>query len=342
MPLSVLRSIARSSLILLLLACRGSAEFDSSISVLISVADQRMAVLREGELVAKYPISTSKFGLGDTFGSYKTPLGELRVCEKIGDGLPRGAVMKGREATGEVLPINAPGRDPIVTRILWLDGHESQNRNARARGIYIHGTPEENRLGEPVSWGCIRMRSKDVVSLFEMVSIGTSVTIATSPLPGFPKHRPRDASEILLAERSASPFTLIEMLHMETTARKGFENPELDGAPVLTARGGIAEAMKASILYAGLAPATRVPKERATPKETPPPRRRRAIVLETPVLPELVLQEVFLLTLGSLRQMDTLSEALLQNMETNAPHALAYREEPHAGGDQAPTEESPE
>jgi lipoprotein-anchoring transpeptidase ErfK/SrfK len=91
-------------------------------------------------------------------------------------------VFKERKQTGEVLPPNAPGRDPIVTRILWLRGLESQNINSFQRCIYIHGTTEEKFLGKPVSWGCIRMKSKDVVKVFESVDIGTKVEILQKPL----------------------------------------------------------------------------------------------------------------------------------------------------------------
>ena len=98
-----------------MLANRAGAESDLvPVDVLISVADQKMLVLREGGWVKKYKISTSRFGIGDTFGSYKTPAGRLRVWEKLGGDLPSGAVIKHREATGEILPANAPGRDPIV------------------------------------------------------------------------------------------------------------------------------------------------------------------------------------------------------------------------------------
>jgi len=77
---------------------------------------------------------------------------------------------------------NSPGRDPIVTRILWLRGLESQNANAFARDIYIHGTPEEWRIGSPASYGCIRMRSSDIVQLYNIVGIGAAVTIVNTPL----------------------------------------------------------------------------------------------------------------------------------------------------------------
>ncbi|MEI8341430.1 MAG: L,D-transpeptidase [Verrucomicrobiota bacterium] len=156
--------------------------FDFGPEVFISVRDQELAVVNNNETIAKYRISTSKFGIGDSFGSYKTPSGMLWVCNKIGDRLPSGAVIKSRSATGEVLNPNAPGRDPIVTRVIWLRGLEGQNQNAYARCIYIHGTTEERTLGRPASFGCIRMRSKDVITLYDVVRIGTHVTISEKPI----------------------------------------------------------------------------------------------------------------------------------------------------------------
>jgi lipoprotein-anchoring transpeptidase ErfK/SrfK len=151
-------------------------------SIFISAHDQKLAVVEKGEVVAKYPISTSKYGLGDSQGSYKTPLGNLWVSNKIGDNLPLGAVIRHRSATGEVLAPNAPGRDPIVTRVIWLSGLEAQNKNAYGRCIYIHGTPEERNLGKPSSYGCIRMRSKDVVDVYKLVRVGTRITISEKSL----------------------------------------------------------------------------------------------------------------------------------------------------------------
>jgi hypothetical protein len=155
--------------------------------MIISVPDQKMLVLTDGQPVALYPISTSKFGTGDREGSYTTPLGHLCVRKKIGEGAPLGAVFHSRRPTGEVLAPNAPGRDPIVTRILWLDGLESHNRNAFSRCIYIHGTPEESRLGSPVSYGCIRMSSADVAKLYDLVGAGARVNIVTESLNLNPK-----------------------------------------------------------------------------------------------------------------------------------------------------------
>jgi L,D-transpeptidase catalytic domain len=150
--------------------------------VIISVKDQKLALLDREKLVAIYPISTSKYGLGDWRGSYRTPLGELEIAQKIGDGMPPGTVFKDRRLTGEIVGPNAPGRDPIVTRIIWLRGREPQNANAFGRDIYIHGTPEERNLGLPVSYGCVRMSSNDVIKLYDMVGLGAQVTIVDAPL----------------------------------------------------------------------------------------------------------------------------------------------------------------
>jgi lipoprotein-anchoring transpeptidase ErfK/SrfK len=148
------------------------------------VKDQKLGFYRGGKLTKEFKISTSKFGLGDKPGSNCTPLGKAEVIAKIGHGLPSGAVIKSRQWNGEVLKPNAPGRDPIVSRILWLRGLEYSNRNAFNRFIYIHGTTEENRIGQPASYGCVRMKSKDVIDLFNTVSIGATVIITDRKLPG--------------------------------------------------------------------------------------------------------------------------------------------------------------
>jgi len=150
--------------------------------VAISVPDQRMAVYREGQPIRQYSVSTSKFGLGSEDGSNRTPTGKFEIARKIGEGAPAGAVFKDRKPTGEILPPDAPGRDPIVTRILWLEGKEPGNRNSFGRYIYIHGTPEERNIGRPVSYGCIRMRSRDVIDLYDIVGRGARVEIRDRPL----------------------------------------------------------------------------------------------------------------------------------------------------------------
>jgi lipoprotein-anchoring transpeptidase ErfK/SrfK len=164
--------------------CQCSSTSVKRSDVVVSVADQKMGIYnKEGRLVTTFPISTSKFGIGDKPGSCCTPLGKHQVVAKIGHGLPAGAVLKSRQWNGEVVKPNAPGRDPIVSRILWLSGMEGSNRNAFNRFIYIHGTTEENRLGAPASYGCVRMAAKDVIRVFEQVPIGATVTITKEQLP---------------------------------------------------------------------------------------------------------------------------------------------------------------
>jgi lipoprotein-anchoring transpeptidase ErfK/SrfK len=153
--------------------------------IVVSVTDQQLAVIDRGKLISKYPISTSKFGLGDGNGSYRTPLGVLFVSAKFGDHLPAGAVIKNRAPTGEIVNPNAPGRDAIVSRVIWLRGMEQQNRSARDRCIYIHGTPEERLLGRPASFGCIRLRSRDVIALYDLAHIGMHVTITQRRIDSF-------------------------------------------------------------------------------------------------------------------------------------------------------------
>jgi hypothetical protein len=155
---------------------------DTRHHLVISTRDQKLALLDGNNLMATFPVSTSKFGLGDWRGSRFTPLGQLQIAEKIGDNAPPGTVFKDRRRTGEIVMANSPGRDPIVTRILWLRGLEAQNANAFGRDIYIHGTPEEWKIGSPASYGCVRMRSSDIVQLYDIVGVGAAVTIVNTPL----------------------------------------------------------------------------------------------------------------------------------------------------------------
>jgi lipoprotein-anchoring transpeptidase ErfK/SrfK len=107
----------------------------------------------------------------------------MRICEKIGGGAPLGMKFKDRLPTGEIVPVNSPGRDPIVTRILRLQGLEPQNAGTYGRYIYIHGTPEEAYLGQPRSYGCIRMSSREVKWLYDQVGVGARVEVQNRPLP---------------------------------------------------------------------------------------------------------------------------------------------------------------
>jgi lipoprotein-anchoring transpeptidase ErfK/SrfK len=158
-----------------------------SADMIVSVPDQVLVLVDRGKLIARYSISTSKFGTGDSPASYRTPLGTLFVSAKIGDRLPPGAVIKNRIPTGEIVGVNASGRDAIVSRVIWLRGMETQNQKARDRCIYIHGTPEERRIGNPASFGCIRMRSRDIIDLYNRVHIGTHVLITLRKIHDFVK-----------------------------------------------------------------------------------------------------------------------------------------------------------
>ncbi len=163
-----------------MVSCRHSDTTPTAVvtdGVVVSVKDQKLALMRKGKIVRTYPVSTSKFGLGDQRGSCRTPLGVHSVAAKIGDRQPRGMVFKSRRPTGEVVAPNSPGRDPIVTRIIWLKGEEGRNRNAFARNIYIHGTAEERTIGSPSSYGCIRMKSSDILDVYQYVSRGEPVVI---------------------------------------------------------------------------------------------------------------------------------------------------------------------
>jgi hypothetical protein len=172
---------------------------DTSSELVISVRDQKLILVQNGAKVATYPVSTSMFGLGDDRGRMTTPLGYLAVEKKIGDNVPVGAVFHNRRLTGEVLQPNAPGRDPITTRIIWLRGLEAQNAHAFQRCIYIHGTPEEKKIGRPASYGCIRMKSTDVAALYDRVPVGALVQIVPDGLPKVAKGQPLPGPTMIAA-----------------------------------------------------------------------------------------------------------------------------------------------
>jgi lipoprotein-anchoring transpeptidase ErfK/SrfK len=178
---------------------------DSDHRILVSVADQSLALYHKERLLARYPVSTSRFGLGDHPGSRATPLGRMEVAKMIGAGAPLGAVFKSRRQTGEVLKPDAPGRDPIVTRIIWLKGLEPQNQHAFARCIYIHGTPEERNVGHPASFGCVRMRSVDVLRVFNAIGVGATVDIIPGPLPDTPQQPAAPPKAALVSAPTVGP-----------------------------------------------------------------------------------------------------------------------------------------
>ena len=182
------------------------APVDSTSQLIISVRDQKLMLVQNGGKVATYPVSTSMFGLGDARGRMTTPLGYMAVEKKIGDNVPVGAVFHNRRITGEILQPNAPGRDPITTRIIWLRGLEAQNAHAYQRCIYIHGTPEEKKIGRPASYGCIRMKSSDVAELYDRVPLGAVVQIIPDGLPKLAKGKPLPVQpSVTLVAATAQP-----------------------------------------------------------------------------------------------------------------------------------------
>jgi hypothetical protein len=156
------------------------------IRILVDVANQSLTLLAGDRVLASYPVSTGRNGVGEGNGSGCTPRGLHRVRIRIGAGCPEGAVFRGRRPTGEVfgpeLEAAQPDRDWILTRILWLTGCESgRNRGGHVdtlrRFIYIHGCPDREPMGQPCSHGCIRMRNRDLIELFDRVVVGTPVEI---------------------------------------------------------------------------------------------------------------------------------------------------------------------
>ena len=152
----------------------------------IDIAAQALALFDGGRLLRRYSVSTAKNGPGEKNGSFCTPRGRHIVRAKIGAGQPVNAVFVRRRPTGELwspeLDAKYPGRDWMLTRILWLSGCEpGRNRlgevDTLRRYIYIHGSPDRAEMGKPGSIGCIRMRNADIVELFELVPPYTEVEI---------------------------------------------------------------------------------------------------------------------------------------------------------------------
>jgi L,D-transpeptidase YbiS len=152
----------------------------------IKLSEQRLRLWKAGKVVGSYPVSTARKGAGEEMGSEKTPRGWHRIRAMIGQGCEAGTVFVARRPTGEcytpALAEACPGRDWILTRILWLSGSEpGKNRlgsvDSMRRFIYIHGCPDCEPVGVPRSHGCIRMRDADVMDLFEQVNTGFSVLI---------------------------------------------------------------------------------------------------------------------------------------------------------------------
>ena len=155
-------------------------------SIVVQVPAQTLEVFDGGSLVRRYPVSTAKKGTGEKNGSFCTPRGRHLVRARIGAGAPLNTVFVKRRPTGEIyepeLATRFPGRDWILTRILWLSGCEPGfNRlgevDTMRRYIYIHGSPDAAAMGRPGSIGCIRMHNRDIVELFDLIEAGTPVDI---------------------------------------------------------------------------------------------------------------------------------------------------------------------
>jgi len=152
----------------------------------VSIKQQKIYLIRHGKMITSYSVSTSKYGLGNTSNSKKTPLGLHKIQNKIGKGIPTRGIIKGGVYTGqkadlEHYPVPAEG-DFVTTRLLWLKGLEQGlnlggNVDSYSRRIYIHGTPEEGLIGKPSSHGCIRMTNHEIIELFKLVRRGLHVII---------------------------------------------------------------------------------------------------------------------------------------------------------------------
>ena len=148
------------------------------ISVRVGIAEQVAVVESVGVEIRRYPVSTSRLGTGFEPGSHKTPTGNFVIREKIGADAPVGTVFKGRVPTGEIVTdFKSETGDLVLTRILRIDGLDEANRNTMERYIYFHGTNQEHLIGTPASHGCIRMRTADLLDLFDLTREGTHVFI---------------------------------------------------------------------------------------------------------------------------------------------------------------------
>ncbi len=152
----------------------------------VDIDGQQLALRRGDAVLRTYTVSTARNGRDQREGSFGTPTGWHYVRARIGDGLPSGAVFRGRRWTGEICDAGLyhrdPGRDWILTRILWLCGLEpGHNRlgsiDTMRRYIYLHGCPDEVTVGAPASSGCVRMRNADILELFPSVPVGTRVLL---------------------------------------------------------------------------------------------------------------------------------------------------------------------
>ena len=155
-------------------------------ALVVDPDSQRLFLVRNNRIEATYPVSTSLKGIGNQDGSYQTPIGTHRICEKYGENSPVGTIFRARKNTGKIAKICTDNTDSpddyVTTRILRLEGMEPGVNKGKGidsyhRFIYIHGTPEEGLIGTPASYGCIRMKNADVIVLFDAIPVGILVEI---------------------------------------------------------------------------------------------------------------------------------------------------------------------
>lgn len=160
---------------------------DNSKFIKVSVEAQVLFLYEKDTCIVQYPISTAKKGTGQRYGSFQTPLGKHRICEKIGTDQPLNTVFKARVPTGEIYTpelehAHPERKDWILTRILWLEGlepglNQGGEVDSKDRKIYIHASPESRPMGQPFSHGCICLHNQDMLTLFDAVEKGTPVII---------------------------------------------------------------------------------------------------------------------------------------------------------------------
>ncbi len=152
--------------------------------IIISIADQKLYIHKKGKLIKTYRVSTSKYGIGNEDNSHKTPLGKHLIGSKIGRKARLGSIFRNRRNTKKIAKIGSDSdKDLITTRILRLQGLEPGKNKGKGidtfcRCIYIHGTAEEHLIGKPASHGCIRMKNRDIIELFNLIPRGTIVLIS--------------------------------------------------------------------------------------------------------------------------------------------------------------------
>ena len=167
-------------------ACEKKRFAPTQFVLIVSIVGQTVSLFEQKEFVKIFPCSTSRFGIGQTEGSQRTPLGLHRIAEKIGAGEPAGTVFKGRKIIGHTSQPELVDAK-ITTRILWLEGLEpglnqgfdgGVNVDSHARYIYIHGTADQSSIGKPTSCGCIHLADADLIPLFDLLPSDTLVWIA--------------------------------------------------------------------------------------------------------------------------------------------------------------------